>query len=705
MENTKRRGAALNRANQLKHEGNLERALANYREALEFNPYSFWCHYNMGDILARQGKDKEAMISYGHALEIEPNHAWSHHCFGKTLARMGKSAEAIVSQQRAIKLQPDLCWAYYSLGSIFFQQGNLDEALAAFYQAIQLQPGVAAFHKSLAEVLSSLERNSEAAKAYFEAGEKFTKQNFLSEAVNAYRQAILLNGGLSECYKKLGEALAAQGNFETAIDAYQEGINLNEKDGELYGSLGVALAVLGRLEEAVSVYNRAAEILNSQPTDANYSRLATIYHNQGEGLEGLGKKPAAMTAYQLALEIDSNRGVTRLKLGILLAKDRQLESALDCYQKAIVSSLEEIKDCQELKILLKILARQDYGQQVILSHREMKPSQSIVGLYYKLALILAELDRLDEAVICFQEASQLLSQITPKHSPTWQFSKHPSTEEEIYENLWQALNQPNLEILDEISDSYPHEIDFDRAFTYFNKTGEYRVIKIFYLKEEDREFLAEKGLSFDLLQFIWDDRNSQLEKTYIHNFDPEKTKKLSPKRNLRGWQHSILETGCIYLVSPKSGSILSSSQSFYVNLGMSRNLDIFVAYRFLDKEESFYLFTPLWSYRGSKIWLYFPLHDLIVSYSDLIKDNLIPGCITVFKSYFVSYWDLVKSYLQNENKKKISSVSGCIPNIGHYFLDYLPEFHNLFELYKLHKIDLFLIGIYTWIKINEVYPE
>ncbi|NEP77960.1 MAG: hypothetical protein F6K39_07100 [Okeania sp. SIO3B3] len=29
----------------------------------------------------------------------------------------------------------------------------------------------------------------------------------------------------------------------------------------------------------------------------------------------------------------------------------------------------------------------------------------------------------------------------------------------------------------------------------------------------------------------------------------------------------------------------------------------------------------------------------------------------------------------------------------------------MFELYKLHKIDLFLIGIYTWIKINEVYPE
>jgi tetratricopeptide (TPR) repeat protein len=78
-------GNLIKVGSQLKREGKLYAAVAEYRRAIELNPHFSWSHYNLADALAKQGHLEEAVAEYRKAIKLNPNSILSHAALAKAL--------------------------------------------------------------------------------------------------------------------------------------------------------------------------------------------------------------------------------------------------------------------------------------------------------------------------------------------------------------------------------------------------------------------------------------------------------------------------------------------------------------------------------------------------------------------------------------------------------------------------------------------
>lgn len=99
-------GNLIKIGNQLKREGKLAEAIANYRHALELNPNFSWAYYNLGDALEKQGNINQAVTNYYHAIDLNPNSFWFYYRLMETmeiLYNQGKYYKSISYCKTTIK--------------------------------------------------------------------------------------------------------------------------------------------------------------------------------------------------------------------------------------------------------------------------------------------------------------------------------------------------------------------------------------------------------------------------------------------------------------------------------------------------------------------------------------------------------------------------------------------------------------------------
>jgi tetratricopeptide (TPR) repeat protein len=129
-----------NLGNALKERGELEEAVACYRQALRLKPDLAEAHSNLGSAFQGQGKLEEAVACYRQALRLKPDLAEAHNNLGGALKDLGELEEAMACCRQALRLRPDYAEAHIILGSALQDRGELDEAMACFQQALRLKP-------------------------------------------------------------------------------------------------------------------------------------------------------------------------------------------------------------------------------------------------------------------------------------------------------------------------------------------------------------------------------------------------------------------------------------------------------------------------------------------------------------------------------------------------------------------------------------
>ncbi|WP_052345046.1 tetratricopeptide repeat protein [Planktothrix rubescens] len=97
-------GNLIKIGNQLKREGKLIEAIANYRHALELNPNLSWLYYNLGDALEKQGNINQAVTNYYHAINLNPNSFWLYYRLMEMLYSQGKYYAALGYYKTIMKL-------------------------------------------------------------------------------------------------------------------------------------------------------------------------------------------------------------------------------------------------------------------------------------------------------------------------------------------------------------------------------------------------------------------------------------------------------------------------------------------------------------------------------------------------------------------------------------------------------------------------
>ena len=193
-------------------EGDLSRALAEYRESARLDPNYLFTHFTLGGLLDKLGRPEEALAEYRQALQINPREPAVHDRLGATLVELGHYDEAGSEFREAARLDPSSPWPHFYLAKALAMQGRDGPAAAEFHEALRIDPDNFEILAYAAQLLSASEdpqvRDGPTALVYA------VKADTLAEG----KQPFVLDA--------LGMAYAETGHFDEAQQAVQKAIDL-----------------------------------------------------------------------------------------------------------------------------------------------------------------------------------------------------------------------------------------------------------------------------------------------------------------------------------------------------------------------------------------------------------------------------------------------------------------------------------------------
>jgi len=140
-----------------------------WRDTLEKNPGAWMAYVNLGTVYSRKGDLDKAVASYREALRLRPTEPGAHYDLGNALAKQGKLDEAIPRYLEAIRLRPWFLEAHYNLGLALTRVGRPAEAIAPLEKAVSLGPGLANCHHALGGALAAVGNSAGAIREHSEA--------------------------------------------------------------------------------------------------------------------------------------------------------------------------------------------------------------------------------------------------------------------------------------------------------------------------------------------------------------------------------------------------------------------------------------------------------------------------------------------------------------------------------------------------------
>jgi predicted O-linked N-acetylglucosamine transferase (SPINDLY family) len=296
----------LEEAVRLHQAGQLEQAIARYREIILLSPNHVEAMQRLGIALHQYNRTDEAVQWLEKAVELSPNSADCYANLGAVQGSQGNLAAAIKSFTAAIRLRSDVPQLHFNLANALRYSGRLEEAADEYRKALSLSPDRAEAWNSLGGVLTELKQ--------------------FERAVRAYRRAIELRPTTAEAHNNLAVALQKTGDLKSATASYRQAVSLAPSNADARNNLSAALQELGMLDEALSQVQVAVSI---KPNDA-----PTLF-NLGNALGNLGRSQEAVAAYQKAISLRPNYPEAHYSLGSALRDLQRLDDAVVALNKSI----------------------------------------------------------------------------------------------------------------------------------------------------------------------------------------------------------------------------------------------------------------------------------------------------------------------------------------------------------------------------------
>jgi tetratricopeptide (TPR) repeat protein len=130
----------LIRALAYQQKGDVDRAVADYENAIELDPNQFAVYYAAGLLHGRKGEYDREIADETKAIELNPQFALAYANRGIAYGKTGNPDREIADETKAIELNPQLVEAYLNRGAAYGHKGSYDQALADESKAIDLKP-------------------------------------------------------------------------------------------------------------------------------------------------------------------------------------------------------------------------------------------------------------------------------------------------------------------------------------------------------------------------------------------------------------------------------------------------------------------------------------------------------------------------------------------------------------------------------------
>jgi tetratricopeptide (TPR) repeat protein len=372
-------GARFNLGGALEENGQLDKAIAEYREAIRLKKDYCEAHKNLSNALLEVGQLDEAIIASRYALRLNKDYAEAHLTLGNALWEKGHLDDAIAEFREALRLKKNYAEAHVSLGGILAKKGELDKAIGELREALRLKKDYAHAHANLGNALTEKGQVDEGIAEYRKAfrlkktiskidlallhggfGQALWKKGQLDEAIAQFREALRLNKdlpgaryGLSsvlrekgrkdeavaearealrlkkdfpEAHYGLAAALYEKGELDEAIAEFREAIRLKKDYSDAHSSLGGVLCAKGQLDEAIAECREAIRLKKDEPT---------AHNNLGAALMDKGRLGEAIAEYREAIRLKKDFPEAHNNLGNALRRNNQLAEAIAEYREAI----------------------------------------------------------------------------------------------------------------------------------------------------------------------------------------------------------------------------------------------------------------------------------------------------------------------------------------------------------------------------------
>ncbi len=254
-------------------------SIAHQQEALDLEPtlMDVSQHFDLGINFSNQGRLDWAIRAYQRVIRLKPDWAEAHCNLGNALSSVGRLEEAAKSLKKAIALNPNLIEAFSNLGNVLVKLGDINAGIDYHLKAIQLKPDWAELHFNLADAL--------------------VKQNKIEETFTTLLTAIRLKPNLAEAQRLIGNVLVIQGDFSAAIPHLQIATQLKPDWSDAHHNLGKALVASGQVKEAIAEYQQAITLTPA---------WALAYWDLGIAHWLIEQTPETIACFQKTVELQPN---------------------------------------------------------------------------------------------------------------------------------------------------------------------------------------------------------------------------------------------------------------------------------------------------------------------------------------------------------------------------------------------------------------
>ena len=296
-------------------QGDYERALSGYREALKMNPGAGALRGRVAETLLRLRRFDESAAEFRELAGAHPQDEASLTGTIRSLASQGRHAEALRTARDAVRSLPGSVGLHRQLGGLLLQAGQPAEAEAILRKATQLEPRDLAARLGLATAMKALGRPAEAAAAFEEVVERSPRS---PEARRA-------GGELTA----LAQDFASSGRFQDVRRAYLAAHRSGVTSEGSYLNLALACHRLGDADEALRVLLEGAEA---------FPDSAELSYRTGRMLVDAGRLQEAEARLRKSLERDPGHQAARLQLAAVVQRGGRTKEAVALLEEVVAAA-------------------------------------------------------------------------------------------------------------------------------------------------------------------------------------------------------------------------------------------------------------------------------------------------------------------------------------------------------------------------------
>jgi tetratricopeptide (TPR) repeat protein len=217
--------------------GQTDKAIAQFQEALKIDPSFAGAHNNLGIAFYKNGQLDQAISEFSKALTLDPQNAAYHDNLGDTLIGNRQVAEAINECREATKIDPDNAVYHDDFGDALYDEGQMDDAITQFQAALKIDPYNETFQNHLAQAILKLATSPDAN---------------VKKALELARQANQLSGHDNPLLLRVQAAAESQcGSYSEAVETARSALSLATKNQE-------NPAFIEQLQHEIAVYQAEA---------------------------------------------------------------------------------------------------------------------------------------------------------------------------------------------------------------------------------------------------------------------------------------------------------------------------------------------------------------------------------------------------------------------------------------------------------------